>query len=418
MTYQVGRDAPGDYQEPVSAQIARFPGMDEFTHNPCLPDHAQPLTAGIAAQPPWPDYMLVDNMVGGVLCSQRFVAVLQEANAEFYAYPVQISARTGEHHATQYFLWAPKQVTDAIDWERSEVWQDPDTRQRYLTTLAVTHAVLEQNIPVFRPTEIVTCLVAEGVRAKLEVSGITGIEFLPLDVVGNVADGEERAWLELRLRDDPENHSLWGQLGHVSWRLHHLRSALNAVDQAIQLRPDDADAWTLKGLVLREEGQLVEARQALAEAIRLDPINGPWDAYAAALRDGGQNEDALAAAYEGLNQSSHSPTLWYEMGAAHFALGNYEQALTAFSQALQPLPGRDEIWYLAQGDTLARLGRHKEAIIAFKRGIEVYPCHYMLWSHLSQSLRALKCSKQADEADEMAQQCAEELEENARRRPL
>ena len=47
--------------------------------------------------------------------------------------------------------------------------------------------------------------------------------------------------------------------------------ALRTFDKAIEIDPQNADAWYLKGMVLDDMGKHDEATQAYDEAIRIDP---------------------------------------------------------------------------------------------------------------------------------------------------
>ncbi len=67
------------------------------------------------------------------------------------------------------------------------------------------------------------------------------------------------------------------------------------VDKALAIEPDNADAWILKGELLREEGNQKGALSAFEQALIIDPANVPASlGKATALIMLGEEELALA----------------------------------------------------------------------------------------------------------------------------
>ncbi|MEI2761479.1 tetratricopeptide repeat protein [Methanothrix soehngenii] len=99
-----------------------------------------------------------------------------------------------------------------------------------------------------------------------------------------------------------------------------------------QIDPQDANAWTIKGIALYDLGKYDEAIQAYDQAIRINP----------------QFAEA-----------------WYNKGVALTALGKYDEAIKACDQAISINPQFAEAWY-NKGVVLKALGKYDEAIKAFE----------------------------------------------------
>lgn len=95
------------------------------------------------------DYLRVNHVVNGRLCSQRFINVLTSESISFIAYPAELlDETTGQPLAANYWFWLPQSIEGAIDWEGSEIWIDPQLGKRHLSKL-VLNASVEADWPLF-----------------------------------------------------------------------------------------------------------------------------------------------------------------------------------------------------------------------------------------------------------------------------
>lgn len=75
--------------------------------------------------------------------------------------------------------------------------------------------------------------------------------------------------------------------------------ALQAFDKAIQLDPNNAEAWSAKGAALVQLGRPDEALQALDKAMLLNPyLADPWSIKGGTLYRLGRPNEALQASYK------------------------------------------------------------------------------------------------------------------------
>lgn len=87
------------------------------------------------------DYLMIRNVSGGRLCSQRFITLLTQAAVPFTAYPAVVSdPKTKQPFIERFFFWIPSHVPrdDAVDWEQSVDQIDPETGKRRLKKARVT----------------------------------------------------------------------------------------------------------------------------------------------------------------------------------------------------------------------------------------------------------------------------------------
>ena len=107
----------------------------------------------------------------------------------------------------------------------------------------------------------------------------------------------------------------------------------------LALQPDDAAAWTLLGVALRQRDPIA-AQAALTRALELDPRHPDARFHLANLyRAHGRFAEAIAAYETVLAHAPAHPGLQNNLGLALEAAGEPERALAAYSAALSTRPG-------------------------------------------------------------------------------
>ena len=120
-------------------------------------------------------------------------------------------------------------------------------------------------------------------------------------------------------------------------------------DTAIEINPQDAEAWKNKGLALVILQKPEEAIKAFDKAIEINP----------------QNSD-----------------VWTGEGLALIELNKYDEAIKAFDEAIEINPQNSDAWD-GKGLAFEALNKPEEAIKAYDKAIEINP----------QDSRALKYKK-------------------------
>ena len=149
--------------------------------------------------------------------------------------------------------------------------------------------------------------------------------------------------------------------------------ALNVLDNAIQLRPDDAALWRQQGDIRIQLGRLDQAVLSLQHALKLDPDH--HDALykaGAVLHNLGRNEEAMT--YLDLSERlfpNHAPTL-EARASTLYNLKRFAEAETEARRAHQLAPDNADTCNRL-GLSLRRLGRNDEALTWFEKAIAIRP---------------------------------------------
>ncbi|MBN1324512.1 MAG: PKD domain-containing protein, partial [Methanotrichaceae archaeon] len=93
----------------------------------------------------------------------------------------------------------------------------------------------------------------------------------------------------------------------------------------------------------------------------------------------GQYEEALQAFDEALWINPYNIDAWTDKGVALSELGRYEEALQAYGEALKINPDYAANTWLNKGGTLIALGRYDEAVEACDMAIRIYPDYGEAW---------------------------------------
>ena len=149
--------------------------------------------------------------------------------------------------------------------------------------------------------------------------------------------------------------------------------ALQVFDKAVQLRPDDAELWSVLGNALVEAGRLSDALLCFRHALSLDPRRGDAAFKAGHILHGmGQFEEALVF----LNQSAelqgdHAPTLQVRAVVLK-DLNRMEEAIADNRRAIAIDPDNADLC-VNLGNALQALERHEEALSWYDRSLQIRP---------------------------------------------
>jgi YD repeat-containing protein len=171
------------------------------------------------------------------------------------------------------------------------------------------------------------------------------------------------------------------QKGITSLGSGRYEEAVQALNEAIQLDPNDATAYAKLGLAYSGLGQYKEAIPVFKMAVRIRPEVIDAEVYyqlGQAYRSLGKHSDALSAFKQGMyvkraeltdpdkNSKRTSPTsptfldLHYRLAAEYYALKRYRDAIEEFNQAIVLDPKLEEAYY-ALGMAYIALGDRKSA---------------------------------------------------------
>lgn len=147
-------------------------------------------------------------------------------------------------------------------------------------------------------------------------------------------------------------------IGFLHSQLNEKDQAVSAYDQAIELMPTFADAYTSRGVVKSALGNLEEAIADHSEAIRLNPEFA--EAYinrGTAKRSLNQHVDAISDFDEAIRLDANSAVAWTLRGVSKGALGRHQEAVADHNEAIQLNPNYVDA-YINRGSAKRALGDH------------------------------------------------------------
>ncbi len=148
------------------------------------------------------------------------------------------------------------------------------------------------------------------------------------------------------------------RLAEMQLAVGEIQEARGNAERALDINPESAAAWAIRGRVMRTEGQLGQALADYHHSLGFDSDNEQVLLEVAELhRELDQPKRALAALYHlaDIYPPDEEPQqVLYLIGMAHVALGRYEDGATAFTAAVHRGEPTPEIYYrLAEAEMLA-----------------------------------------------------------------
>ncbi|MBZ5553317.1 MAG: tetratricopeptide repeat protein [Acidobacteriia bacterium] len=95
----------------------------------------------------------------------------------------------------------------------------------------------------------------------------------------------------------------------------------------------------------------------------------------------GKYEEAVSAYREAIRLKPDFAVEWYNLGVSYFNLGQYEKAISALQEAIRLRPGDADAWYNL-GTTYGRLRQYDKAIDALQEAIRLKSDHAEAWYNL------------------------------------
>jgi len=175
-------------------------------------------------------------------------------------------------------------------------------------------------------------------------------------------------------------------------------------DKAIDLRPDYADAYTNRGIALRDLRRLEEAVASFDKAVALKPDYA--EAYydrGIVLSDLNRPEHALASYDKAIALKPDFAEACNNRGNALHELERFEEALASYDRALKVRPNYAEA-LSHRGNTLREQGRLGEAEAACRQAIALKPDFAHAYNNLGMALVNLGRLTEARRALEQAVQ--------------
>ncbi len=221
-----------------------------------------------------------------------------------------------------------------VSGEQAKVWRKtirhPKALELYYKGLEILNNFDKQNVAAARQLFEKVTEISPGVTL-----GPTSVAFChywdvtmgwsadPGEALGQAAEWSQRA---AAMEDaDGQAHAI---LAHVKLLQRKHEEALEIAEEAIRIRPLCANTNALSGNILLYCGRPRESIERVKSAIRFAPVYASWwvEILAAAYRDAGQNELAIAAANELLRKKPESTNALLILASALVAENRLEAA--------------------------------------------------------------------------------------------
>lgn len=146
-----------------------------------------------------------------------------------------------------------------------------------------------------------------------------------------------------------------------------------AIQQAIQIQPDDASLHYYLGTAYGKLAKYELAAEVFKRAVTLKPGWGEAHHYLGrAYLASGRTQEAVEPLKEALRLKPETAEAYFDLGLAYFNLGRHQEAVEAFKQAIRLKPD-DALFYYNLGVAYAQLGRNDQVIEASKEAIKLKP---------------------------------------------
>jgi len=207
--------------------------------------------------------------------------------------------------------------------------------------------------------------------------------------------GEGTEAVEQALELKPDDAWIWGVKGFILWGLARYEEAVSSFDRATQLRPTHAETWRVKGWMLSELKIYDEAVPCFEKALELNPKNAEsWIEKGSVLLVLKRYTEALRSFQSASELKSDDARAWFGKGSTLMLLEQYGKALPAFERTLELIPGNAMPWH-CKGVVLDGLGRYEEAIHCYGEAIRLKPDYADAWYNKGLALTILGRGQEA-----------------------
>jgi len=182
-------------------------------------------------------------------------------------------------------------------------------------------------------------------------------------------------------------------IGVIFFNRGELQDAEEAFLEATRAHQEDVLAWKNLGLVRLEQDNYPSAVQALQTAVRLDPEDPDLAMdLASALIDSARGPEAVDLLTGSLERYPRNAALWSSLGRAQHQLGSPEQATLAFQRAIEADPGNAEAEAAPAAVQIARIryrqGTYDVAIESARQAAQWDPGYAAAWHILGLAQQA------------------------------
>ncbi len=196
----------------------------------------------------------------------------------------------------------------------------------------------------------------------------------------------------------PEYAQAWNGKAKALYELDSHPEALSAYDKAIELEPNYLDSWRGRGFALNKLKRYQEAIYSFDKALKLQPESPDiLNARGRALSNLKRYDEAIQSYDRAVELKPDYDQAWYNKAWVLYNLKRYKDALNTYEQVIYLKPNNELAWYNS-GNALVNLNRKKDALNAYSKAVQYKPNFYQAWLSRGNILISLRRYPEAIES--------------------
>ncbi len=183
---------------------------------------------------------------------------------------------------------------------------------------------------------------------------------------------------------DPDSTFLWNTLGMLRIDQESFAAAAAAFRRATEINPGYATGWCNLGLAQIRLNDLDEGIADCQKALEIDPkLIGAWNDLVAAYDKKGQPDARDDAIHHSLALNPDQALVWAALGHSLFTQGKWDDAVDAFSNAVDRLGIKNAAAVAEYGEAAANLGHFDDAGKLLGEATGLDPFQAWIWQKLA-----------------------------------
>ncbi|NEO14836.1 MAG: tetratricopeptide repeat protein [Moorea sp. SIO3F7] len=194
----------------------------------------------------------------------------------------------------------------------------------------------------------------------------------------------------------PDDHQAWYSRGVALSILGRLETGIDSFDQALKIKPDYHEAWYNRGLALSDLGRNEEAIESYDQALKfkLDNYLAGYKRWVKKLLVLEANKSGSESFDQALTSKLNDHKYCNKRGGDLLELGRNKAAIDFFEQALIIKRDDYEAWN-NRGVALWKLGQKQAAINSYNQAVKIKPDLQEAWNNRGVALLELGENKAA-----------------------
>lgn len=196
----------------------------------------------------------------------------------------------------------------------------------------------------------------------------------------------------------PEYAQAWNGKAKALYELDSHEEALSAYDKAIELEPNYQNSWQGRGFVLNKLKRYRDAIYSFNKALELEPKSPEvLNAKGQALSNLKRYDEAIRSYDKAVELQPDYDQALYNKAWVLYSLKRYKDALDTYEQVIRLKPNNERAWYNS-GNALVNLNRKKDAFKAYSKSVQYKPNFYQAWLSRGNVLISLRRYPEAVES--------------------